>query len=64
LRSVVTVSSHAVPIIQKAGQVPIALGIAMRASMRPRVHDRLPLVVTRADRWYQSRPAMWVGVEK
>jgi hypothetical protein len=62
LKSVVTVSSHASPIIQNAGQVAIALGIAMRASTRPNVHERLPLVVSRPERWNQLRPAITVGV--
>ena len=64
LKSAVAVSSHASPIIQNAGHVAIALGIAMRASIRPNVHDRLPLVVRRPERWNQLRPAITVGVEK
>src|ERR1041384_90064 len=64
LKSAVNVSSHESPIIQNAGQVPIALGIAIRASIRPNVHDRLPLVVIRPERWNQLRPAITVGVEE
>jgi hypothetical protein len=58
------VSSHASPIIQNAGHVAVALGNAIRASIRPNVHDRLPLVVSRPERWNQLRPEITVGVEK
>src|ERR1041384_689733 len=64
LKSAVAVSSHASPIIQNAGHVAVALGIAIRASIRPNVHERLPFVVSRPERWNQLRPEITVAVEK
>ncbi len=49
--ALVDVSSHASPSIQKAGHEPVAVGSAMRASMRPYWKDFFVSVVMRHDVW-------------